>query len=89
MICEQKLTDQTSHRIFSSAHYNMSMDNYQQFQSTGQGENTPGQAAPQNGGAPGQQNEQAGGPSQMQFSGQDGQGLASPAPGSDGKTTLW
>lgn len=66
----------------------MSLDNYQQFQSAGQGENTPGQAPPQNGGAPGQPNDQAG-PSQMPFPNQDGQGLSSPAPGSDGKTTLW
>lgn len=65
----------------------MSLDNYQ-FQAGGQAEGAPGQAAPQNGNAPGQSNEQ-GGASQMPFQNQDGQGLSSPAPGSDGKTTLW
>lgn len=65
----------------------MSLDNYGQFQNQGQPEGA-GTAPPQNGGAPGQQSDQVG-PPQMQFAPQDGQGMTSPAPGQEGKTTLW
>ena len=64
------------------------MDNYAQYQNGAPAEGAPGQPQPQNGGAPGQPTDQAGA-SQMGFAQQDGQGMASPTPGSDGKTTLW
>jgi len=66
----------------------MSLDNYPQFQNAGQNEVAPGQPTGQNGTAPGQPNEQAGVPP-MAYPPQDGQPMGSPAPGQDGKTTLW
>lgn len=66
----------------------MSLDNYPQFQNAGQNEVAPGQPTGQNGAAPGQPNEPAGVPP-MAFPPQDGQPMGSPAPGQEGKTTLW
>lgn len=66
----------------------MSLDNYNQFPNAGQPEGAPGQPPAQNGSAPGQQGEQPGA-AQMQFPGQDVQGMNQPPPGQEGKTTLW
>ncbi|KAK6375560.1 hypothetical protein LTR64_003687 [Lithohypha guttulata] len=65
----------------------MSLEGYGQFPA-GQPEGAPGQPPSQNGGAPGQPTDQSGAP-QMQFAGQDGQGMASPGASQEGKTTLW
>jgi len=68
--------------------YVMALDNYGQYPPTGQGEGAPGQPSVPNGNASGQSADQSGAP-QMQFPVPDGQGMASPTPGQDGKTTLW
>lgn len=66
----------------------MSLDSYGQFPNAGQPEVAPGQPPAQNGGAPGQPTDQAGAQG-MSFPTQDGQGMASPGSGQEGKTTLW